>query len=88
MDRISTSVPHNTIPALRNFSSCGVALSSLDMKVCTVSYCNLLCHVWLIFLRDIAFAEEEWRKGSSRDRISKGVEGGETVVGMYCVREE
>jgi hypothetical protein len=67
-------------------------LSSLDERVCAWSYC-ILCHVWPKSLEAWLFskARRGWRSRSGgKERWGElgGLEGGEAVVGMYCVREK
>jgi hypothetical protein len=67
-------------------------LCSANMRVFTLSNCIMYCLVWLLSLGELLFSEGKWkRSGVGRDgRWGKlrGMEGGETVVRMYYVREE
>jgi hypothetical protein len=62
------------------FPSCWVALSCLDVRVCALSYRNLLCHIWLISLGALLFSEGMqrgwiWSSGDVRGRDSEEGEG-------------
>lgn len=53
---------------------------------------SCLCRVQLISLVDLLFSEEKQRKSRSwGERVcggKLGVKGGETSVGIYCMKEE
>lgn len=60
------------------------------MRASTLSYC-ILCHVWLLSLRGLLSSERKQRRCGSGDRRGMdlgGMDGGETMVGMFCMREE
>ena len=67
-----------------------VASSSLDMRGRrhVYSYCNLLCHVWLMCQGGLIFSERKWkrselgkRSGGLEEEGLGGEERGETAVG-------
>ena len=64
------------------------------MRVCAQSYSIVLCHVQLISLGSLLFSEGKWRNGFQGEGGRGGgggywkEEGEETVIGMYCMREE
>lgn len=43
------------LPAFATLLSIG--LSSLNMRGSAKSYCNVICHVWLVFLGSMSFSE-------------------------------
>lgn len=55
-----------------------------------MSYCILSCCVWLLGLRGLFFSEGKLGgSGAGREgRWGGEVKGGETVVGIHCVKEE
>ena len=73
------------------FSFCWVVLFIICMTAFAQSYYILLYPVWLFCLRGLLFSEEEMEergsRGQGRSKI-QGVERGESVVRMYCMREE
>lgn len=75
---------------LELFPSYWVVLSSLiRRRGVTCSYCNLVCHFWLIYMGSLPFSEGQWRKRKwiqvGKRKWEKGLggkEGRETVVGI------
>lgn len=53
------------------------------MRVCALSYCNLLCSVWLISLGGLLGYLKERGGGELGGEV-----GRKTAVRMYCVTEE
>lgn len=71
------------------FYSYWVAVSSFDLRVCHV-YLYLHFHVWLLVLAGLLYSEEEMKGSGSVKGKGVGyweVKGGETVFGIYCIRE-
>jgi hypothetical protein len=62
------------------------------MWVSASSYCILFCHGWLLSLGGLLFSEGKHQGVDIRERGGggelEGVKEGETLVGMYCIREE
>lgn len=82
------------LPELEPSSSSWVALSSLVMRVCSYSYCTLLCNVQFLFLGCLLFSERKWKSNVSSGegglqwrRGLGGMEGGEVEIGIYLMRE-
>lgn len=60
------------LPTLGLFLSQWAASSSLDVRICTWSYCILLRHVWLMSLGDLSFS---WGRQGHVD-LGKRTDGG------------
>ena len=78
---------------LGHFSSYRVDFSSLKMRGFALSYWILFCPVWKSSLGDLLLseveAEREWvRMNGKVLEVELQVEAGETVVGIYCTKEE
>lgn len=64
------------------------------MRAFPLFYCILFCPIWLSSLGGLLFSVEKMEVGKVDLRGKKGggklegVEGGESVAGMYCIREE
>lgn len=61
------------------------------MRAFALSYCILLCLIWGLSLKDCSFLKRNKggvALGERRDGGLGGVEGRETVVWIYCMREE
>jgi hypothetical protein len=62
------------------------------MRVCAESYCILLCLVRFISLGGLLFSNRKLRNSRCQREESReiqgGVECGETMLGIYCMREE
>ena len=75
-----------------HFPPIKVPKSSLDMRVCAKSYCNLLYCVRLIFPASLLFSEgnggavDLWERGCGGGL--RRVEGEKMAVSMYCMEEE
>ena len=78
------------------FPPVGLSCLAFGMKAFALSYCALFCHVWLLSPEGLLSFKERQTGSASRgggERAKVGgklgeVEGGKTVVRMYCVREE
>lgn len=70
-----------------SLSSYWVASSGPDVMVCALSYCTLLCCVWLVSLGGLLFSEGKQRvDGSGKRGCLRGEtwrrEKGETAIGV------
>lgn len=64
VEQFGVLVRHLTVEA-EAFSDLSAFGTPLLRGCLTVSYYNLLCPVWLIFLRDPVFSEVKWKKNGS-----------------------
>lgn len=69
---------------LATLSSYWVASFSIKLRGGAWSYCNMIWHVWFIFLGGLPLRkrEEEWTWGGGKWVLGE-MEGGETVAGMF-----
>lgn len=78
-----------SLPLLPSNKTLSPSLGCLLQRWYVESYCNLLCHIWLLSLEGLLFSQtEEWL--CLRKEIGWGfgkVEGRETVVWRHCMRE-
>lgn len=74
------------LPVLFPLSSYWFTLLSLDIRVCTWSYSNLLCCVWLILLEASSCQKGKWKKsGCGRDYSGRWDQWREGKVWSRCI---
>lgn len=62
------------------------------MRAFASSYCNLFCYVWSLALAGTLFSEGKQGGVDLVERVGEwvlgAVQGGDSAVGMKCIREE
>jgi hypothetical protein len=61
------------------------------MRAFSLSLCTLFSSAWLSSLGGLLLFQEDTQGADLQERGGRrelGVKGGQTVVGMYCMREE
>lgn len=86
MERVG--VISDALPALRTIFLLLVCLTSLDIRVCALSQCILLCHIRLISLVGLVFSKGKWIwERGVLERVDRG-ELGKFIREGYMKKEK